>query len=88
MEVSNTLLNVLIIIFSAGFIVLLGLSILFVFLAVKIMGSVRRVAQRTEDATDSLTTVLKSVAKKVAPMAATTIVGTVLRRAKRRRSHG
>lgn len=85
MDVSNTLLNVLIIVLSTGFIILLGLSIFLVFLAVKIMSSLRRMAQRTEDATESFTAVIKTVGKKIAPMAATTIAGAVLKRAKNRR---
>jgi hypothetical protein len=82
---TNTLVNVLVIILSAGFIILLGMSIFLVFMAVKIMGSLRRIAQRTEDASENFSLIIKSLGKKLAPMAATGIVSAVLKKARNKK---
>lgn len=88
MEATNTLMNVLVIILSAGFIILLALSIFFVFLAVKIMSSLKRIARKTEDATENFSSVLKMVGKRVAPLAASGIASAILKKAKdKRRKH-
>ena len=85
MEATNTLMNVLVIILSAGFIVLLALSIFLVFLAVKIMTSLKRIARRTEDATENFSSVLKMVGRRVAPLAASGIASAILKKATSKR---
>lgn len=72
--------TILVIMLSAGFLVLLFLSIFLVYILIKVISSIRRMAERAEHTTENWTEFLKLFSKRVAPVALTSLIGVMIKR--------
>lgn len=72
--------TVLVTLLSVGFIILTTLSIIFMYILIRILRSVRHIAEKAEETTADLSGTIKSVGRKIAPMAISTLAAAALRR--------
>jgi Na+-transporting methylmalonyl-CoA/oxaloacetate decarboxylase gamma subunit len=79
---TTTATTVLIIILSAGFIILLSLSIALIIVMMGILRTIRRIADRADKTTESFADVMSMVSKKVAPVALSAAIAAAMRRFK------
>lgn len=74
----------LLIVLGVGFGILLLLSIMVVFIIVRILQNIQHITQKAQDTTDNFSEVLKVFGKKVAPIAVSTLVGAIAKKLKQR----
>ena len=79
--------TVLVILLSIGFIILLGISITLMLIMIKIMNSVRHIAEKAETTTDNLSVIIKDVGKKLAPGLLSAVAAAIFKRVRGGRRH-
>ncbi len=74
--------NILVVVLSLGFAVLLILGIIMVFILIRIITNIRHVTQRLDETTENMGEMAKHVGKKVAPAALSALASLLVRKAK------
>lgn len=75
----------LIVLLSVGFVILTTLSIVFMYILIRILRSVRHIAEKAEETTDDISGTVKKIGKKLAPLALSTLAAAAAGKFRKRR---
>jgi hypothetical protein len=78
-DIVTTIETILIILLSAGFVVLLVLSIILVSLAIAVMKNVKRISERAEEATGNVAEIAANLSRRLAPLAFSGVAAAVMK---------
>jgi hypothetical protein len=72
--------TILVVLLSVGFIILTTLSIIFMYILIRILRSIRHIAEKAEETSQDISGTVKAVGKKIAPMALSTLAAAAFRK--------
>jgi predicted PurR-regulated permease PerM len=77
--------KIILIVLAIVLLILLVLSIIVVYIIIRILQNVQHISQKVSDTTDSIPEALRGVAKKLAPLALSTALGSIVKKAVKKR---
>ncbi|HEX7259585.1 MAG TPA: hypothetical protein VF272_01490 [Candidatus Saccharimonadia bacterium] len=80
--------NILVVMLSIGFAVLLVLGIIMVFILIRIITNIRHITQRLDETTENMGEMAKHVGRKIAPAALSALGSLLVRKAKSKVKRG